>query len=397
MQNSRFMQTRQMQDLEKVMELNREALALRPPSQSNRPYSLYNLAMDLRSRFTQTRKMQDLEEAIELNREALALLPSGDSNRSYFLYNLAKNLSFRFNKTGHMDDLEKTIEYYREAIGISPAGSLRSFSLVSLSHALLGRFEKIFRKNDLHEAFDTFAAATEIRSAGVDQQISAARSWVWSACEFRHRSLLSAYARYLDLLQCGIIISPSLELQWASLTKYSSSLAVVAASSAIDKGRPDIAVEMLEQGRALLWSRMKGYRQPVLELRTVDQTLADRFETVSDQLEKLATSRSRLAPDALEPAPLFGPAWDKKLKQQRVLSAEWDDIVKRIRQIEGFSDFLQPVPFGRLKHAAAEGPVIIVNVSSYRLDALILRDVASDPTIVPLTASLHDEVGKLSE
>ncbi|ETW84899.1 hypothetical protein HETIRDRAFT_314147 [Heterobasidion irregulare TC 32-1] len=154
---------------------------------------------------------------------------------------------------------------------------------------------------------------------------------------------------------------------------------------------------MLEKGRALLWSRMKGYRQPVLELRTVDHALADRFETVSDQLEKLATSQSRLAPDALEPAPRFGAARDKKLKQQRVLSAEWDDIVKHIRQIEGFSDFLQPVPFERLKHAAAEGPVIVVNVSSYRSDALIIRDIASGPTLVPLADSLYDEVGEFSD
>ena len=106
---------------------------------------------------------------------------------------------------------------------------------------------------------------------------------------------------------------------------------------------------------------MKGYRQPVLELRTVDQALADRFEAVSNQLEQLATSQSRLAA-----APQFGTAWDGKLKQQRVLSDKWDDIVKHIRQIEGFSDFLQPVPFGRLKHTAAEGPVIIVNISLYR-------------------------------
>ena len=188
-----------------------------------------------------------------------------------------------------------------------------------------------------------------------------------------------------------------MELQWKSHTRNSSSLAVDAASFAIDKGQLNVAVEMLEQGGALLWSIMKGYRQLVLDLRAINPALADKFETVSDQLEHLATSRSRLEDDLLKDIPQFTTAWDEKWKKQRILSDEWNKIVGRIRQIEGFSEFLQPVSFGRLKHAAAEGPVIIVNVSSYRSDALVLRDDTSDPTVIPLANTLFDEVGNLSE
>ena len=80
------------------------------------------------------------------------------------------------------------------------------------------------READLNEAFDTFVVATENRFDGVREQLSTAQSWVRSACEFRHSSLLAAYIKSLALLQRGLIISPSLELQWVSLTRYSSLL-----------------------------------------------------------------------------------------------------------------------------------------------------------------------------
>ncbi|ETW79619.1 hypothetical protein HETIRDRAFT_155806 [Heterobasidion irregulare TC 32-1] len=420
--STRFKQTGQLQDLEEAMELNREALSLRPPDHPDRPSSLNNLAIDLFSRFKQTGQLEDLEEAMELDREALSLRPLGHSYRTYSLNNLAYCLWFHFEQTGQVQDLEEAIELNREALSLQvPGRPDLSFPLDTLANCLHSRFEQtgqiqdleeaielnrealslrpraLSREDDLNEAFHLFTTATESRITGVGQRLSTAQSWVRSAREFKHNSLLSAYVQCVALLQRGLAISPSLELQWKSLTRDSSSLAVDAASSAIDNGQLDVAVEMLEQGRALLWSRMKGYRHPVLQLRAINEALADRFETVSNQLEQLATSQSRLVPDASERTPRFTTAWDEQWKQQRILSDEWNDIVGRIRQIDGYSDFLQPVPFGRLKHAAAEGPVIIVNVSSYRTDALILRDATSEPTLVPLADSSYAEVGKLSE
>ncbi|ETW76798.1 hypothetical protein HETIRDRAFT_174846 [Heterobasidion irregulare TC 32-1] len=393
-----FKQTGQLQNLEEAIELNYEALSLRPLDHPRRPASLINLGETLYSRFKRTEQRHNLEEAIELYREALSLLPFGHPHCPDSLSNLGESLHSRFMQTGQLQDIDKAIEYYREALAICRAGSpLYIPCLAGLSRALLARFRAIPREDDLNEAFYMFSTATESRFTDVGQQLLGAQSWVQSAREFQHSSLLSAYVQCLALLQRGLAISPSLELQWKSLTRNSSSLAVDAASSAIDKGQLNVAVEMLEQGRALLWSRMKGYRQPVLELRAINPALADKFETVSNELEHLATSRLRLEDDVSGRVPRFTTAWDDQWKKQRVLSDEWNEIVGRIRQIEGFSDFLQPVPFGRLKQAAAEGPVIIVNVSSYRSDALVLRDDTSDPTLVPLANSVFDEVGKLSE
>jgi len=83
------------------------------------------------------------------------------------------------------------------------------------------------------------------------------------------------------------------------------------------------------------------------------------------------------------------------MQQHRILSDDWDNVVQKTRQIDGFADFLQAVPFATLQKAAVEGPVIIVNISRYRSDAIILRDVG-DPVLVPLPKILPKVLNRLS-
>ena len=57
--------------------------------------------------------------------------------------------------------------------------------------------------------------------------------------------------------------------------------------------------------------------------------------------------------------------------------------------------FLRGVPFATLQTAAAEDPIIIINVSRYRSDAIILQDVG-DPVVVPLPKTLQTILAELS-
>jgi hypothetical protein len=64
------------------------------------------------------------------------------------------------------------------------------------------------------------------------------------------------------------------------------------ASFQIESGELERAMETLEQGRALLWSEMRGLRTSVDQLRPVDSILADKFLTISKALEAVTTSVS---------------------------------------------------------------------------------------------------------
>ncbi|XVU20762.1 CHAT domain-containing protein [Actinoplanes sp. CA-054009] len=63
------------------------------------------------------------------------------------------------------------------------------------------------------------------------------------------------------------------------------------------------------------------------------------------------------------------------------LAREWDGLVDQVRQLEGFEDFLRPLRFDRLREAAAAGPVVIINVSRWRCDAIIVRSSAAPATV----------------
>lgn len=54
------------------------------------------------------------------------------------------------------------------------------------------------------------------------------------------------------------------------------------------------------------------------------------------------------------------------------LAKEWDELVERVRELEGFEDFLRRPSLDALVKGADKGPVVLVNVSRWRCDALIV-------------------------
>lgn len=82
----------------------------------------------------------------------------------------------------------------------------------------------------------------------------------------------------------------------------------------------------------------------------------------------------------------------REIDRRIALAREWDELVEQVRQIKGFEDFLRPPPLESLLDAAIGGPVVIVNVSRWRCDALIVTRDGVEVTMLPdLTA---DEVAR---
>jgi hypothetical protein len=64
---------------------------------------------------------------------------------------------------------------------------------------------------------------------------------------------------------------------------------------------------------------------------------------------------------------------DRDVEHFHRLAEQWNALVAQIRQMEGFEDFLLPTPYETLRQAADFGPVIILNVSRFRSDAIIMN------------------------
>ncbi|KAF7966760.1 hypothetical protein HWV62_37203 [Athelia sp. TMB] len=385
----RFDQLDKTSDLEQSIIYGRETLELRPPGHPHRSTSLGNLALALSARFAQSGQLADLEQSIMYNQQALELCPPGHLNRSAALHNLAAVLATRFTQLGQMADLEQSITYQRDALALRPVGHpSRSASLEDLARALQARFNRLGEMADLSQAVELLHSGANDASDTPAHRYICVSQLIALLEAYDHPLLLEVYQTALSLLQLVLAVYPNVELRREALNtnSLSPSLAMSAASYAIERGRPDKAVEMLEQGRSMLWSNIRGYREPVEGLRQVNSALADQFKAMSEQLEALATSSklglNRLSGETQEESATVSEA---RWARQRQLSLERDVVIQQIRQLDGFEHFLQAVPFNELQNASAEGAVVIVNVAQRRSDAIILYQ-RNAPVVLSLCA-----------
>ncbi|KAG1809064.1 hypothetical protein EV424DRAFT_177799 [Suillus variegatus] len=379
----RFAQRGLPSDLDECIELHRDALLLHPPGHSDRSQSLDNLATGLAERFNQRGLPSDLDECIELYRAALLLRPSGHSDRSQSLSNLAISLGDRFWWRGTPSDLDECIELHRVALLLRPTGhSDRSRSLENLAVSLQRRFTERGVSSDLDEAFSLFLQLPHISHAVSRMDLAAAHSWAITAEEMNHSSALAAYQTALKFLDQHVtLLSPS-SRHFDVVRMATASLAVDsdAFSCSVRHGELTVAVELVEQGRAVFWTQLARFRTPLDELsmaRNTGAALAEEFKQLSFRLRD---------------------AFDEPVEDQspeiRQLTMQWDDVVSRIRMLPDFSRFLLPPLFSDLKKAAEEGPVVIVNASQYSCDALIVFN-HQDPVHVPIDIT-QTEVSDLS-
>lgn len=343
--------------------------------------------------------MVDLEEAITYYRHALTFLSTGHPHRPGSLHNLAGAISTRFEHLGRVEDLEEAITHLSEAEASSPTDHPLH---VMIRRHLAAHYLALYNLNPsldhyLTTAFTLFGSAANHTTASLKVRFAAALQWASTARYRQHESTIRAYSMALTLLDRCLVTNPSLESQQKFLASSTvpNSLASDAAASAIEAEQLESAVELLEQGRTILWSKMRGYRHPLKQLGEVNEELANRFETLSGQLERHAISSESEPTASLIVSDSSSISFDVKMRRHRILSEEWDDILKRIRQIDGFTDFLQVVPFTTLQTVAAEGPVIIVNISEYRSDAIILHR-GGPPVLIPLPEASPEHLTYLS-
>lgn len=145
------------------------------------------------------------------------------------------------------------------------------------------------------------------------------------------------------------------------------------AAAAVAAGRAGRAVELLEQTRGIMVA-------DVLDARSSDLTrLRGHLSGLAEEFEKL---RTRL--DVLNRAGRAAGPGDLT-RQRRDAYRAWDDLITRIRKVDGFEDFLEPPDIRRLARQAAAGPVIFPYTSPSGCGALLLTD---DPGVPVRAVSL---------
>ncbi|MCX4970788.1 CHAT domain-containing protein [Streptomyces sp. NBC_00654] len=361
--------------------LLRKALALTPEGDPMLPRRRRNLAVALLLRISRTLRFGDASEARELADSVIAMLPanSPDLPGALTVAANARLLSPRTLLSSTARD--EAVALHRRAVEATPPGHpTRTPRLANLGRALRDVGPRRRRRPaDLVEAAKRFQEAALEQQCAPALRLDAARSWGDVQAELGDwDGALDGYVVAVDLLHSVAprhLVRDDQEL----LLSRTVGLGAAAAACAVRCGRPWLAVGLLEQARGVILSHAFDADSDLTRLREAAPDLADRFEELREALDTATDSQG-----FLEEGP-SGPD-DARADLRQRLAAEWRDLTARIRAEHPELGLLRPVrdwDERELCATAAAGPVVLVNVSPYGSDALVVTEHSIDAIPLP--------------
>lgn len=384
-----FEQSGNIVDINRAVSLQEQALGLLPDDHAEKPAVLSNFCTALSKRFQLFGDLADIHKAISSYEDALRLLPEDHPYRLGFLHNLGNSLSLRFERLRDKADIDKSISVHQEAVRRTPDEyPIQALRLKALGFAFLYRSAGSDDSSALLSARSYLSRAARSSTGASSVRFDASKGWI-TADELLEGNALDAYELVIGLLPQLAWIGLPLQDRHRALQR-AADVARDAAASAIALHRMQTAVEWLEQGRSIVWGQLLQLRTPLDELRKEYPALAERLLRVSRELESISARDPLLRVRDTGDLNIASP--EQQARRHRALAKERDNLVVEVRSSPGFERFLLPKTFSQLTAAAHSGPVVILNASERRCDALIVTAGADDPLHVPLPDITFSEV-----
>jgi tetratricopeptide (TPR) repeat protein len=371
--HARFQRLSNISDLENAISNHEKAVNLIDDSSHIKPKILSSLGSSWQTCFEHLGDLSDLENAISNHERAVELTDDNHPNKASFLSNLGNSQILHFKRLDNFSDLANSISNTEMAIKLTDDS--HPDMAVWLSN--LGRhnkycFEHLHEPSYLMTCISSFKAASQLPAAYPSQALFAARQW--GTISHLNGDLLSA----LDGYKAALGLMP--KVAWLGLNassrhdkllqEKSENLGCLAANCAIQLGHLEEAVELLNQGRSVLWQQASSLRSDLEALREEEPELAEELEKIGQQLDAgnfsdtFFTLRQISVDDDQHKPENIG-------KERHHLAGVWEGLLERVRQLPKFEYFLKPIPFHQFRQAFTAGQVVIINASEYGVDALI--------------------------
>ncbi|MFE1364041.1 CHAT domain-containing protein [Streptomyces anulatus] len=402
--HNRFRVTGELRVLSEAVDHARESVRLGASLVAGQAQRLSNLGAMLSDWFTRTGRASVLDEAIAAHRAAADVTADDDPGRAVRLANLGGVLGMAYEKFGDRNALRDAIAARRASVAATPqdsphwpgytaslAGALgdwctnpvapaaarreppdphllaeavglarsaasrpgqdaysRAGLLTGVANVLVLGFRHLGDDDALTEALDCYREAAASTGSPAERRAEAADRWGDLAAEAGQFDVAAeGYAAAVRLLPrlAGRRLGREDAQYW--LGRFAG-VTADAAACALAAGDAVSAVTLLESGRCVLAAQALDSRGDLSDLRERAPELAERFWTLTAEFETDTTS-DRVA-----------------------LADELDAVTDRIRALPGMERFLRPPLLTDLTAQAHEGPIVYVNVSRHRCDALII-------------------------
>ncbi|KAF9007517.1 CHAT domain-containing protein [Cyathus striatus] len=198
----------------------------------------------------------------------------------------------------------------------------------------------------LEDAVTQYRTATNIVSTALLQRQATARKWAHAVRGY-HESAVEAYQIAIALLPEIAATNLNVDSRREALQEAdAATICHEGVGCALQFGRFEEAVEFLEQGRAIYWSQVLQLRSPVEALLQKAPELANALQSISSQLQ-LASLRDSLPNDIHNPQQRRN--YEHETAYYEDMQLEWEKVLKEIRNLNGFEDFLLPKKFSTLQ------------------------------------------------
>lgn len=370
--------------LDRALASLRRAVEATASTDPHLPLQLANLAATLRA--ASTHRAAAAAEAVDAARGALTTLDEGRSATA-----VRGSLLLALAARSADGDLDEAVTLAQRVVADTPPDDPDlSRALANLAYVRHLRHESTQVADDLAGTLDALRAAARTGTGPADVRLHAARDWGrLAALTGDARAAAEAFALGVELLPTATprrLERPDAQRRLAE----AAGLASDAAAMCLACGDPERALSLLELGRGVLLNRRSGIRADLADLHDADAELALRFEELRDELDRLDHP-----PLTLPTLPPATETTGRERERRRDLEAELALVVGAIRALPGQEGFQLPPSVESLLAEATHGPVVVVNVSEYRCDALLLT--AEGLRHVPLDGLDADEVEETAD
>ncbi|WP_435191771.1 CHAT domain-containing protein [Streptomyces sp. bgisy126] len=299
--------------------------------------------------------------------------------------NLTAVLSRMYDLEGAADHLDEAVEVGREAVGGAVAGQPEhALHLDNLARALRARGIHNDGAVDLDLAASAFVQAAQTPAAVSAVRIRAARDAARILGTDRVEQAADLLATAVNLLVETVPRQLRQGDREHAIARFAG-LAGEAAAFALADGRGSDeqrtlrALQLLEQGRAVLMSQSLSTRDDLTALRLKRSDLATRFVELRDLLD-LSSDVSRFESSTTLTGERRADTERQKAVDRTSVAQELAEVLSEIREVE---DFGLPPTVTMLRQEASHGPVIAFNVTPQRGDALLLTSEGASSCELP--------------
>ncbi|EIN11247.1 hypothetical protein PUNSTDRAFT_42565 [Punctularia strigosozonata HHB-11173 SS5] len=357
------------------------------------------------ARYSLTQDIADVDAALDIGRRCIPVVP--ENNPEIYISVIAMALELRFKRVGNLDDLQEAIKLLRPLLHRLSLYQVRftldllaslSRCLCLLARAVRGpeharealsfrqQARELIQSNDLRTSEyirgcaqehaclwmlvgDTRHLSESVRffSEGamnarfpLHSRFACAVEWS-NACRDADPQIRS------EALQCAVTLLPQAILfgnlrERLEALKQAPGIARDAAIHELSRSRTDVAVELLEQGRAVFWNRALNSRR--------------RGQNLPNDVERRLTEIMRTIDlEAADDGQL--------LTRRKNLHVELEALLKEARSTPGYEHLLRTRPWRELSTVARDGPIVVLLANETCAVALIIQD-AKPPRYITL-------------